>query len=190
MSAAKHKVMSTIRLPSHECVCPCHVEHVFDLNDQNPGSSKLRAAAEQQVVETVVAALGGALDASRGPLRPTDPICASLCEAAGFPAFPTGAVGSGQNSSQGVKSSYTCSACGLLQVSSPCRVCDLHTEAACSSRAYPVAAADPKSLCLIACKDARSSGPVDPPSSYEHYPTESKIMQKQRAQAAKESGIE
>ena len=171
VSAGKHKVLSTVRLPGIECRCPLHTEHVFDLNAQAPGCAKLRAEAEQKVISSIVAALGQALSATQGSSSPTDPACndTSLLHSI---------------------NSFVCAACGLAQCGPSCHFCGTGTEASGQCRSYAVPPVDPSSQCLSACGNAPECGKVDPPSPCEHFPTESKLAQKQRLQALKAAGAE
>ena len=95
-SAARHKVLSTIRLPNHDCRCSTEIEHVFDLDDKSPGSAKIRAQAEQTVVASIVAALGRVLDAGQGSPKPSDPVDAT--------SFSTSTT-----------TDFVCATCGLMQ---------------------------------------------------------------------------
>ena len=77
-SAASHKVMSSVPLPSHACKCPPQTEHLFDLDMHKgqPGMAKLRADAERCVASHIIAALVSAMTpaAEPGPSSTTDSI--------------------------------------------------------------------------------------------------------------------
>ena len=77
-SAASHKVMSTLPLPSHPCTCPSSVDHQFDLDmrKSQPGTAKLRADAERLVAGHIIAALmsSSVRGEDSGPSSTTDSI--------------------------------------------------------------------------------------------------------------------
>ncbi|CAE7258960.1 unnamed protein product [Symbiodinium natans] len=160
-SAERHKVLSTIRLPNHDCRCSTEIEHVFDLDDKSPGSAKIRAQAEQTVVASIVAALGRVLDAGQGSPKPSDPVDAT--------SFSTSTT-----------TDFVCATCGLMQAGPGCRFCD-----ADSIRTFSV---------LSPASPASSSNQepckVEPQAPNDCYPTESKLMQRQKQKANKAAGIE
>ena len=166
-SSAKHKVLSTVRLPNHDCKCPSSTEHIFDLDDKTPGSAKLRAQAEQKVVCGIVSALGRALDAGQGSSRPSDPVSTT--------SFTTSTT-----------NTFTCTECGLVQTGLSCRVCDESTTSASVSQTYSVAGVAECSL--TAHRGELEQNTVEPPAPDDHFPTESKLMQRQRKQATKDAG--
>ena len=105
-SAVKHKMLSTIPLPSAECACPRGLEHTHDLDiNRGPGSARIRASAEHQVLSKVVATLGKltAVEPSESVKSP-DPLCESVNHGASVPM-------------------YACECCGLLQATEFCAVC-------------------------------------------------------------------
>ena len=168
-SSAKHKVLSTVRLPNHDCRCPSSTEHIFDLDDKTPGSAKVRAQAEQKVVCGIVAALGQVLDAGQGSSRPSDPVSTTT-----FIASTTNTI--------------TCTGCGLVQTGLSCRVCEESTTAATVSQTHSV---DPAARCILTASPRElEQCMVEPPVPDVHFPTESKLMQRQRKQATKAAGQE
>ena len=157
-SSVKHKVLSTVRLPSHQCQCSKQTEHCFELDqDKGAGSAKARAGVEEQVVSRIVATLGQVVRSTAGPgsEKPSDP-------------FSTHAY-------------HVCRSCGLKQPGAYCNVC---SEASCTdpnAQAYPVSSVAPHG-------DSPAPSNAEPLEQDRSYPTEQKIHQKERSKQRKEQG--
>ena len=177
-SAAKHKVYCSLKLPSHDCNCPPSTEHVFDLDDKSAGSSSVRAAAEQTVVEQIITVLSRALDARSGPSKPTDSV----------PRFPLDAAGSVRSSkhvSFVTTNLYECTECGLrMQIGQDCQFCGGPSQA---DQAYPVTS---PACTVTRAESTPSPATAEPPGSCEYFPTDTKIAQKLRKKAEKAAGTE
>ena len=106
-SAVKHKMLSSILLPSAECACPRGTEHTYDLDlNRGPGTSRVRAEAEHRVISHVVSSLSAFACRDRsGPAKLPDPLC----------TVPM----SGHDSL-----TYACECCGLLQATECCSHCE------------------------------------------------------------------
>ncbi|CAE7203568.1 RE1 [Symbiodinium sp. CCMP2592] len=180
-SAAKHKVYCSLKLPSHDCNCPPSTEHVFDLDDKSAGSSRIRAAAEQTVVEQIITVLSRALDARSGPSKPTDSV---PC----FPSLAAGSVRSSKHVSFATTNYHTCTECGLLLHNKQgCQFCGECTGPHRADQAYPVTS--PTSA-VTRFESTPSPATAELPGSCESFPTDTKIAQKLRKQAEKAKGVE
>ena len=163
-SSVKLKVLSTVRLPSHDCRCPPGTEHTFDIDIyRGSGSSAARAKAHQQVLTHIVAALEKAVGATASPesTNSPDPMCNDQ------------------------SMSFACTTCGLSQAGPFCLFCQ-DTTACVASQEQPVADNSSSSSqvnVISTSSGAESAAPQHPQAGGKFsssYPTEQKIAQRER----------
>ena len=165
-SAAKHKVLSTVRLQDHRCKCAPGTDHTYDLDMHKgePGTAALRAEAERKVVSTIVATLQPAAGtaATAGSTKSADPVCISV---------------SNESTTK-----------GMPRAATRCTVepCIDRTEL---SQALPVTAVRRGSFQARGLQQS-ISGPDSSPNEFNSFPTEQKVQQRMRAQQQKENGQE
>ena len=162
-SAVRHKVLSTVKLPCHECKCRPDIEHTFDLDSlKGEGSAKVRATAEHQVMMMLMPALDQLVQFSSGPesTKPSDPLCSFCCQVCGLT----------QVLPRGNASSF----CAFCQ--EPCTVKPARQQA-------------------VRFQGPLSEGTTTPASSFAEpskpttsYPTEQKLMRRQREQEMLKQG--
>ncbi|OLP83040.1 hypothetical protein AK812_SmicGene36245, partial [Symbiodinium microadriaticum] len=162
-SAVRHKVLSTVKLPCHECKCRPDIEHTFDLDSlKGEGSAKVRATAEHQVMMMLMPALDQLVQSSSGPesTKPSDPLCSFCCQVCGLT----------QVLPRGNASSF----CAFCQ--EPCTVKPARQQA-------------------VRFQGPLSEGTTTPASSFAEpskpatsYPTEQKLMRRQREQEMLKQG--
>ena len=172
VSAAQHKVFSSVQLPNQSCNCAPGTSHVYDLNDRSPGSAVQRAQAEQRVLASIITTLGEALDARLRSSNPSDPVCIPQEEA----------------SFSSTTNPHVCSICGLTQYGPGCQFCSDRDggDAVQAFRTYSVTASHSLS--------ASDQKPITPSSAEQtvydqSYPTDSKLSQKQRKKEGKARGL-
>ena len=86
---------------------------------------------------------------------------------------------------------HACSSCGLLQANLFCQFCREGAEAAGDSPASPVECAVPSAHELTsssACVSGPEQSQLHPPVPSGHFPTEAKLLQRQKRKALKEAG--
>ena len=154
-SAVKHKMLSSVLLPSAECACPRGTEHTYDLDiNRGPGASRVRAEAEHRVISHVVSSLSEFACRNRsGPAKLPDPLST--------------APSSGQESL-----TYACECCGLLQATEFCSYC----EGACAvqpSRTQSVKA-------NIGVMPSQPTPEAEPGNPSQAFPTEQKLRVQER----------
>ena len=154
-SAVKHKMLSSVLLPSAECACPRGTEHTYDLDiNRGPGASRVRAEAEHRVISHVVSSLSEFACRNRsGPAKLPDPLCT--------------APSSGQESL-----TYACECCGLLQATEFCSYC----EGACA--AQPGRTQSVKAN--IGVMPSQPTPEAEPGNPSQAFPTEQKLRVQER----------
>ena len=170
VSAVKHKMLSSLPLPSTECNCPRGLEHTHDLDiNRGPGTSRVRAEAEHRVISHVVATLSALVEAeSSGSAKTPDPLCTVA------------------DSSQS-EMTFACECCGLIQTTEFCPVCDAQSVPP-PRREYPVLSdrdTASSQLLPVAEPGSLSTHQANIADADQAYPTEQKL----RAQARRKQGL-
>ena len=185
-SSVKHKILSTLALPNHDCLCTPGTEHVFDLDQPKvPGYAKARADAEAKAVSMIVTALNQALEARQGSesAKLPDPVCNELA--------------------------FMCRDCGVQQQTNTCMLCEGPCIVAAISSQNPSSVnvsdvnvslhsdvgsiqqpssrgSDPPPMRL---QEASSADvPAEPPQQQASFPTDQKIQQKLKLQEMQAKG--
>ena len=168
-SSVKYKVYSTKPLQDHQCTCAPGVEHTFDLDRcKGEGQAKQRAKAEEAVLSRLIAVLGRATDMDRwplerpGPAKPPD----SLCH----------------------RAYHQCSSCGLSQLDAVCTVCDETSRAVPDRQEIPVRQDGAAVSCDNVSGAPSSNDVVQSSLRQDSFPTDQKLLQKQREAEQKALG--
>ena len=164
VSSVKHRVLSSLKIVSHNCQCSPQVEHVFDLDvHRGPGYANARSKAECAMTMKIVAALGNVLPSPAAPesSKQSDPICNSQ--------------------------TYVCTACGSVRDNAHCMSCEgasfvsvpnRERPVLCTTEAPPLPYAPNSSVNVVSSAQAFA----EPPEQQASFPTDQKIQQKQQRQ--------
>ena len=162
-SAVKHKMLSTIPLPSAECACPRGLEHTHDLDiNRGPGSARERASAEHQVLSHVIATLSQLVEVElSGSVKSPDSFCQSA-------------------ESSGSLLTYACECCGLRQATKFCPCCSEPCVALPSQEPLVSAREAWPSQQPLPVTEPGNHSPSRTPYSSEAFPTEQKLRLQER----------